>query len=118
MFTVLHTPPNSCFCITDNAITQSYQARIPIAANIFVLQMPEEVRRLLAFFSFFYLLLTTFVQAYLTGFTGSAGCAVVTQEAAVLSTDGRYFNQAEHQLDSNWKLLKLGMPDVPTWQEW
>lgn len=56
--------------------------------------------------------------AFITGFTGSAGCAVVTQEKAVLSTDGRYFNQAEHQLDSNWELLKQGMPDVPTWQEW
>ncbi|KAF8250174.1 putative Xaa-Pro aminopeptidase P [Wilcoxina mikolae CBS 423.85] len=55
---------------------------------------------------------------YLTGFTGSAGCAAVTQEKAILSTDGRYFNQAEHQLDSNWELLKQGMPDVPTWQEW
>ncbi|KAA8893971.1 putative Xaa-Pro aminopeptidase P [Sphaerosporella brunnea] len=57
-------------------------------------------------------------RAWLTGFTGSAGCAVVTHEKAVLATDGRYFNQAEHQLDSNWELLKQGMPDVPTWQEW
>jgi hypothetical protein len=62
--------------------------------------------------------LLTALQAFLTGFTGSAGCAVVTNEKATLSTDGRYFNQAEHQLDSNWELLKQGMPDVPTWQEW
>ncbi|KAI5817045.1 putative Xaa-Pro aminopeptidase P [Pyronema omphalodes] len=57
-------------------------------------------------------------RAYLSGFTGSAGCAVVTKDKAILSTDGRYFNQATKQLDSNWELLKQGMPDVLTWQEW
>ncbi|KAF4467576.1 xaa-Pro aminopeptidase [Fusarium albosuccineum] len=55
---------------------------------------------------------------YISGFTGSAGCAVVTLETAALATDGRYFNQAESQLDSNWTLLKQGLQDVPTWQEW
>ncbi|KAL7271841.1 hypothetical protein RUND412_005381 [Rhizina undulata] len=55
---------------------------------------------------------------FISGFNGSAGCALITQEKAALSTDGRYFNQAEHQLDSNWELLKQGLPDVPTWQEW
>ncbi|KAI9835796.1 MAG: hypothetical protein M1838_005220 [Thelocarpon superellum] len=55
---------------------------------------------------------------YISGFSGSAGCAVITLDKAALSTDGRYFNQAEHQLDSNWTLLKQGMQDVPTWQEW
>jgi hypothetical protein len=43
---------------------------------------------------------------------------VVTLEKASLATDGRYFNQASKQLDSNWTLLKQGMEDVPTWQEW
>lgn len=37
---------------------------------------------------------------------------------AALSTDGRYFNQAAKQLDSNWLLLKRGIEGVPTWQEW
>ncbi len=37
---------------------------------------------------------------------------------AALSTDGRYFNQASKQLDSNWLLLKRGLENVPTWQEW
>jgi Xaa-Pro aminopeptidase len=55
---------------------------------------------------------------YITGFTGSAGCAVITQEKAALATDGRYFNQATKQLDGNWLLLKQGLQDVPTWQEW
>lgn len=57
-------------------------------------------------------------RAFICGFDGSAGCAVITDTAAVLSTDGRYFNQAEKQLDGNWTLLKQGLPDVPTWQEW
>ncbi len=55
---------------------------------------------------------------YITGFTGSAGCAVITHEKAALATDGRYFNQAAKQLDNNWLLLKQGLQDVPTWQEW
>ncbi|KZF19192.1 hypothetical protein L228DRAFT_254478 [Xylona heveae TC161] len=55
---------------------------------------------------------------FISGFTGSAGCAVVTLERASLATDGRYFNQAEKQLDDNWELLKQGLTDVPTWQEW
>ncbi|CAN9220201.1 unnamed protein product [Alternaria alternata] len=57
-------------------------------------------------------------RAYISGFTGSAGYAVITHEKAALSTDGRYFNQAEKQLDSNWELLKQGIQDVPTIQEW
>jgi Xaa-Pro aminopeptidase len=53
-----------------------------------------------------------------SGFSGSAGCAVVTLDKAALATDGRYFNQAEKQLDKNWILLKQGLQDVPTWSEW
>ncbi|RDW89420.1 putative aminopeptidase P [Coleophoma cylindrospora] len=55
---------------------------------------------------------------FISGFTGSAGCAVITHEKAALATDGRYFNQAAKQLDANWLLLKQGLQDVPTWQEW
>ncbi|KAF4629914.1 hypothetical protein G7Y89_g8232 [Cudoniella acicularis] len=55
---------------------------------------------------------------YISGFSGSAGCAVITHEKAALATDGRYFNQASKQLDDNWLLLKQGLQDVPTWQEW
>ncbi|KAH6887859.1 putative Xaa-Pro aminopeptidase P [Coprinopsis sp. MPI-PUGE-AT-0042] len=56
-------------------------------------------------------------RAFISGFNGSAGCAVVTLEKAHLFTDGRYFLQAEKQLDSNWTLMKQGLPDVPTWQD-
>ncbi|KAK9423908.1 hypothetical protein SUNI508_03924 [Seiridium unicorne] len=57
-------------------------------------------------------------RAFISGFTGSAGCAVITHDKAALATDGRYFNQASKQLDDNWVLLKQGIQDVPTWQEW
>ena len=36
---------------------------------------------------------------FMTGFTGSAGTAVITMTEAGLWTDGRYFIQAEKQLD-------------------
>ena len=55
---------------------------------------------------------------FISGFSGSAGCAVVSFDKAALATDGRYFNQAAKQLDNNWTLLKQGIQDVPTWQEW
>lgn len=55
---------------------------------------------------------------FISGFSGSAGTAVITSEKAALATDGRYFNQASKQLDSNWHLLKQGLEDVPTWQDW
>jgi len=55
---------------------------------------------------------------YICGFTGSAGTAVITLNEAAMATDGRYFNQASKQLDANWQLLKQGIEDVPTWQEW
>ena len=37
---------------------------------------------------------------YLTGFTGSAGLLVVSRDAAMLATDGRYRTQATEQLDA------------------
>uniref|UniRef100_A0AAZ3RWB9 X-prolyl aminopeptidase (aminopeptidase P) 2, membrane-bound n=1 Tax=Oncorhynchus tshawytscha TaxID=74940 RepID=A0AAZ3RWB9_ONCTS len=44
--------------------------------------------------------------AFMTGFTGSAGTAVVTLNKAVLWTDSRYWVQAERQMDCNWELEK------------
>lgn len=55
---------------------------------------------------------------YISGFTGSAGIAIVTLHSAALSTDSRYFLQADEQLDSNWVLLKQGVQGYPTWIEW
>ena len=48
----------------------------------------------------------------------TTGLAVVSTDAAALFTDGRYFLQARKQLDHNWTLMKQGIPDVPTWQEY
>ncbi|KAI0938502.1 hypothetical protein AcV5_000173 [Taiwanofungus camphoratus] len=56
-------------------------------------------------------------RAFISGFDGSAGCAIVTSKDAFLFTDGRYFLQAEKQLDQNWTLMKQGLPDVPSWQD-
>ena len=52
---------------------------------------------------------------FITGFTGSAGTAVVTAQEAGLWTDARYFLQAERQLrDSTVTLYKMGEEGVPT----
>ncbi len=51
---------------------------------------------------------------FLTGFTGSAGTAVVTADKAGLWTDGRYFIQAAAQLEgSGFDLYKMGEENVP-----
>ncbi|EPS67046.1 hypothetical protein M569_07730, partial [Genlisea aurea] len=57
-------------------------------------------------------------RAYISGFTGSAGTAVVTKDKAALWTDGRYFLQAEKQLTSSWILMRSGTLGVPTTSEW
>lgn len=55
---------------------------------------------------------------FITGFTGSAGTAVFTQKKAGLWTDGRYFEQAEHQLaGSGVELYRMREPGVPTVEE-
>ena len=52
---------------------------------------------------------------WLTGFTGSAGTAVVTASEAGLWTDSRYFLQAEEQLrGSGCKLYKLKIEGTPS----
>lgn len=49
-------------------------------------------------------------RAYISNFTGSAGIALITNEKALLWTDGRYFLQADMQLDkSSWSLMKMGI---------
>ena len=46
--------------------------------------------------------------AWLSGFTGSAGCALVTLETAVLFVDGRYTLQAQEQADTaHWEFASL-----------
>ena len=55
---------------------------------------------------------------YFSGFTGSAGTLVVTENKSGLWTDGRYFIQAEHQLEgSGIKLYRMSVRGVPTYME-
>lgn len=50
---------------------------------------------------------------YITGFTGSAGTAVITQNEAKLFTDGRYFVQAARQIEgTGFELMAVGAPGV------
>ena len=52
---------------------------------------------------------------FISGFTGSAGTVVITQEKAILWTDGRYFLQAEEELSTSCvDLYKMGQENVPT----
>ena len=56
---------------------------------------------------------------FMSGFTGSAGTLIVTQEEAGLWTDGRYFIQAEEQLKgSTINLFRIGEDKVPTIEEY
>jgi len=45
---------------------------------------------------------------WVSGFSGSNGQAVITDDEALLWTDGRYFIQAADQLDCNWEMKRMG----------
>lgn len=56
---------------------------------------------------------------WISGFTGSAGTALVTLDKAFLWTDGRYFIQAEKELgESEFQLMKMGVEGVPSYGQW
>ena len=56
---------------------------------------------------------------YFSGFTGSAGVMVVAQDEANLWVDGRYFIQAEKQLENTGIIQRnMGEPGVPTIEEY
>ena len=57
------------------------------------------------------------VLKWLTGFSGSAGTAVVTQKTAGMWTDFRYWIQAAAQLDS-FELFRQGDTGVPSFDTW
>ena len=57
-------------------------------------------------------------RAFITGFNGSAGTAIVTAKEALLWTDARYFLQAEAQMDENWTLMKEGQQDTLSRGQW
>ncbi len=56
---------------------------------------------------------------WISGFTGSAGTAVVTTDKAALWTDSRYFIQAEAQLaGTGFTLMKEKIEGTPSITEW
>ncbi|MEF9940031.1 MAG: aminopeptidase P family protein [Clostridium sp.] len=56
---------------------------------------------------------------YITGFTGSAGTAVITMKEAGLWVDGRYFVQAPQQVKgSEIKVFRMGDEGVPSVEEY
>lgn len=56
---------------------------------------------------------------YITGFTGSAGTALITKDWAGVWTDGRYFVQAAAELkDTGVELMKMGQEGVPSLEEY
>lgn len=58
-------------------------------------------------------------RAWISGFNGSAGTAVVTMHSAALWTDSRYFLAAEEQLQgTDFQLMKLKIPGTPSIAEW
>lgn len=58
-------------------------------------------------------------RAYMSGFTGSAGTLLIGRKKAILWTDGRYFIQAEKQLEgSGIELYKMRTDGYPTLLEW
>ena len=56
---------------------------------------------------------------WISGFTGSAGTAVVTKQQAGVWTDSRYFLQAADELsDTGFDLFKMGQADTPDMTDW
>ena len=56
---------------------------------------------------------------YMTGFSGSAGTAVISKDWAGMWTDGRYFIQAAKQMEGTTvELMKMREPGVPTIEEY
>jgi Xaa-Pro aminopeptidase len=64
-----------------------------------------------------YLALHDMRMPYLSGFKGSSGHLLVTQDSALLWTDGRYWLAAEKELFPGWTLMKLA-EGVPKYYEW
>ncbi|XP_063899288.1 xaa-Pro aminopeptidase ApepP [Helicoverpa armigera] len=56
---------------------------------------------------------------WISGFTGSAGTAVVTTSTALVWTDGRYYTQFQREADLvAWTLMKQSQTETPTLEKW
>ncbi|TNV80867.1 hypothetical protein FGO68_gene9209 [Halteria grandinella] len=54
---------------------------------------------------------------FISGFSGSSGLCVITNDKALMWTDGRYYLQAERQLEEGWQMMKMEA-GFPTYFEW
>lgn len=53
-------------------------------------------------------------KSYMSGFSGDSGCTIITKDFAGLWTDGRYFTQAEDELEGTGvELMRLRQEGVP-----
>ena len=50
--------------------------------------------------------------SFISGFTGSNASCLITQEEALLWTDGRYYIQAEKELSKDWILMKMERNEI------
>ena len=56
---------------------------------------------------------------WISGFTGSAGTAVILRDKAGVWTDGRYFIQAAEEInETGFDLYKLGVPEAVSYEDW
>ncbi|XP_013141922.1 PREDICTED: xaa-Pro aminopeptidase 1-like isoform X1 [Papilio polytes] len=56
---------------------------------------------------------------WISGFTGSAGTALVTSSHALVWTDGRYYTQFEKETDNTlWTLMKMSLTETLTMEKW
>ncbi len=56
---------------------------------------------------------------FITGFTGSMGTAVITNQQMALWTDSRYHIQAENQLNgTDYQLQRIPLPETPSIETW
>ena len=56
---------------------------------------------------------------WLTGFTGSMGYAVVTEDHAEFWTDGRYTTQAGREIEAGtFHINCVSEPGTPDWNDW
>lgn len=54
---------------------------------------------------------------FISGFSGSNGIVVITQNEALMWTDSRYYLQAANQLEKGWELRKMES-GVDSYFEW
>ncbi len=53
--------------------------------------------------------------AWLTGFTGSAGLAIITSHKACLAVDSRYTLQAQKQVGLNFEVIDFSIEEIKKW---